>query len=423
MARAITAAIVAALVLVSAAPTDAAYCGCDKPPPESNVAVRPNFAYPTASIILFSQDFVEGRSYRVKFYRPGVLSGRGSGSTKLTGTATAVAVRARDQGDFDPLNPTALLPLRTQLRVKLPRRLKYGPTRIEVVDPTLRSRHPMLVVSEDDFTVIGRPIVLTENMSERDIPVTTGMSRDGHLFFALDMSQVRESTLVDVRIIELLFPLSPELVTGWNIQGFNVGTLRNVPDDPRFGWRLFGANDEDANGGNAYRIRYWRHEFMTWEQAHHPGGSKVHVEDPVEHDYWHQDGTPHIDHDHIVVAIDVQGVSLSKLLRGGLLNLIRLRVSTAAGPNPYAGDPNPTGNVPATTTTTTTIPTGPVGPTSSSGGIDPGTNVVDPVGGATGVIDPTTGVLDPGTGIVDPVTGILDPVTGVLDGFGDVLGR
>jgi hypothetical protein len=407
MSKSFAAAIVAALALASASPAGAAYCGCDKPPPEANVAVRPAFAYPSSSIILFSEDFVEGRSYRVKFYRPGVLSGRGSGSAKLSGTATAIAVRARDQGDFDPLNPSAPLPLRKQLRVKLPRRLKYGPARIDVTDPTLRSRHPMLVVSEDDFTVIGRPIVLTEDMSQRDIPVTTGMSRDGHLFFALDMSQVRESTLIDVRLIELLFPLAPESVTGWNIQGFNVGTLRNVPDDPRFGWRLFGANDEDANGGNAYRIRYWRHEFMTWEQAHHPGGSKVHVEDPVEHDYWHQDGTPHIDHDHIVIAVDVQGLSLSKLLR---LNLIRLRVSTTAGPNPYADDPNPTGNVPATTTTTTTIPPGPLGPTDPTGSVDPGTNVVDPVGGVTGV----------GGGVTDVVGGVLDPVTDVLGG---VLGR
>jgi hypothetical protein len=253
--------------------------------------------------------------------------------------------------------------------------------------------------------------VLTDDMPQRDIPVTTGMSRDGHLFFALDMRQVRESTLIDVRLIELLFPLAPDSVTGWNVQGFNVGTLRNVPDDPRFGWRLFGANDEDANGGNAYRIRYWRHEFMTWEAAHHPGGSKIQVEDPLERDYWHQDGTPHIDHDHIVIAVDVQGISLSQLLRGGVLNLIRLRVSTTPGPNPYADDPNPTGTV-HSTTTTTTIPNGPIGPTGPTGSVDPGTNV-DPVGGVTGVVDGVTGV----------VGGVLDPVTDVLDGLGGVLGR
>jgi hypothetical protein len=413
MSRPFAAAIVAAaLALASARPAGAAYCGCDKPPPEANVAVRPAFAYPSSTILLFSENLVVGRPYRVRFYRAGLLSsGLRLARPKLDATSTAIAVRARDQGDFDPLNPTAPLPLRKQLRVKLPRRLKHGPARIEVIDPLLGARNPVLVVSEDDFTVIGRPIVLTDDMPQRDIPVTTGMSRDGHLFFALDMRQVRESTLIDVRLIELLFPLAPDSVTGWNVQGFNVGTLRNVPDDPRFGWRLFGANDEDANGGNAYRIRYWRHEFMTWEAAHHPGGSKIQVEDPLERDYWHQDGTPHIDHDHIVIAVDVQGISLSQLLRGAVLNLIRLRVSTTPGPNPYADDPNPTGTV-HSTTTTTTIPNGPIGPTGPTGSVDPGTNV-DPVGGVTGVVDGVTGV----------VGGVLDPVTDVLDGLGGVLGR
>jgi hypothetical protein len=328
-------------LLAGRAPARAAYCGCDKPPPDPNVAVRPEFSYPGASIILFSEDFVVGREYTVNFYRFRLLSLVGLLQPRLDARTRARAVRARDQGDFDPLDPTAPLPLRTQLRVKLPRTLEYGPARIEVVDPATGAR--VLVIGEDDFTVIGEPIVLRENMPPRVIPYETGMSRDGHLFFAFDMSRVRNPILLDAEIVDLLLPLFSEGMTGWNVQGFNVGTLRDVPDDPRFGWRLFDPNGHDVSIlGNASRVSYWRHEFWTWELAHHAGGPKVQVDDPLDHDFWHEDGTPHIDHDHIVVAVDVHELDLSRLLSGTELNLIRLHLSTTPSANPYAGDPNPT---------------------------------------------------------------------------------
>jgi hypothetical protein len=333
-----------ALALSGPAPVLAAYCGCDKPPPAANVAVRPEFAYPGATIVLFSENFVEGRRYTINFYRFGVLSQLLFSGAKLDGTTTAVAIRARDQGDFNPLMPAAPLPLRPQLRVTLPTWLHYGPARIEVIDP-LRWRAPVLVVSEDDFTVIGRPIVLTENMSNVDFPYQTGISRDGHVFFAFDMHNVRNPILIDARFIELILPMFAQGITGWNVQGFNVGTLAGIPDDPKFGWRLLDLKGNDVSLlGNASRLRYWRHEFFTWEAAHRPGGTKVLVDNPIDHDYWHQDGTPHFDHDHIVVAVDVSGLDPARLLQGlGVdLNLIRLRISTTVGPNPYSSDPNPT---------------------------------------------------------------------------------
>jgi hypothetical protein len=342
---AVTRALLAfAIAVSSAAPVLAAYCGCDKPPPAPNVPVRPDFAYPGGTIVLFSDHLVEGRQYVVSFYRFRLLSQLGLSRRKLDGTVTATAVRARDQGDFNPLVPTAPLRLRPQLRVTLPPRLHYGPSRIEVRDPQAGPGAPLLVVSEEEFTVIGRPIVMRENMNAT-VPYRTGMSRDGHVFFAFDMHNVRNPILVDARFMELVLPLFADGVTGWNVQGFNVGTLAGIPEDPKFGWRLLDAAGNDISVlGNANRIRYWRHEFFTWEAAHRPGGSKVQVDDPVDHDYWHQDGTPHFDHDHIVVAIDVSALDPSGLLHGiGVdLNLIRLKLSTAVGPNPYAADPNPT---------------------------------------------------------------------------------
>ncbi len=381
--------LVLALVVAGSSPAGAAYCGCDKPPPAANVAVRPDFSYPGAEIILFSQSFELGRRYTVNFYRfrrLGALL-----RPRLDASTTATAIGARDQGDFDPLHPANALPLRTQLRVKLPKRLHYGPSRIEVVDPR-RPSAPVLAISQDEFTVIGKPIVLSETLSDVDVPYTTAMSHDGHIFFAFDMHQVRNETLVDVRMTEVLLPLFASGVTGWNIQGFNVGSLRDVPDEAKFGWRLFDANDADAsNTGNASRIRYWRHEFNTWENAHHTGGTKVLVPNNVDHDYWHEDGTPHFDHDHIVIAVDVSELDPARILRGTRLNAIRLRISTTRTPNPYAADPNPTsGGSPNA---------GPGSPNSGPG---------SPNSGSPTTTTPTAGTADRSDGGLIP--SILDPI-------------
>jgi len=348
-----------ALVVAATPPALAAYCGCDKPPPAPNVAVRPSFTYPGATVVLFSESYVVGRRYTVNFYRFRLLGGLGLLQQRLDGSATAVAVRARDQGDFNPLDPTATLPLKAQLRVKLPARLHYGPSRIEVVDP-LQPATPVKVIGEDDFTVIGRPLALTETMNARSFAYETGMSNDGHVFFAFDMTNVRNEMLMDARMTDLILPLFANGVTGWNVQGFNVGTLAALPDDPKFGFRLLDNSGLDLSTvGNASRISYWRHEFNTWESLHHPGGAKVLGENPIDHDYWHQDGTPHFDQDHIIVAVDVSQLDPSYLLRRTRLNLIRLQITTKRAPNPYAADPNPTndaapGSSTSTTTTTTT---------------------------------------------------------------------
>jgi hypothetical protein len=345
MRKRLPVAVALSLTLLRAVPGLAAYCGCDKPPPAANVPVRPDFSYPGATIILFSDSFVEGRRYVVRFYHVPPAGRLGLARRRLDASTAALAVRARDQGDFNPLVPTATLRLRPQLRVVLPARLHYGPARIEVVDPRRGAAAPVLVIGEDQFTVIGQPIVMSENMSNVSVPYRTGMSADGHVFFAFDMHQVRNPVVIDARFSELVLPLFSTGITGWNVQGFNVGTLAGIPNDPKFGWRLLDAAGDDISVlGNASRLSYWRHEFFTWAAAHEPGGSKVLVDDPIDHDYWHQDGTPHFDHDHIIVAIDMSELDPMNLLHGvGLdLDLIRLQILTTVGPNPYASRPNPT---------------------------------------------------------------------------------
>jgi len=315
------------------------------------VSVRPDFSYPGATIILFSENFVNGRYYTVNFYRF-QLSATLRLYPRLDGSISTVALAARDQGDYDYAHPNAILPLRKQIRAKLPSKLHYGPARIEVIDP-LHPATPVLVISEDEFTVIGQPIVLDEHMDRETLDYQTGMSRDGHIFFAFDMTDVRDETLIDTRFVAGLIPLSGGSITGWNVQGFNVGTPAGLPDDPKFGWRLL---DDSGNPvlGNAHRMSYWRHEFNTWWQIHEEGGAKENVDNPVDRNYWHIDGTPHFDQDHIIVAVDVSALDPAQLLTGTVLNLIRLQISTHESSNPYASDPNPANDVSTTSTTTVT---------------------------------------------------------------------
>ena len=46
-------------------------------------------------------------------------------------------------------------------------------------------------------------------------------------------------------------------------------------------------------------LAYWRHEFRTYKQQHRQLDAWRTDDDPE----WHADGSPHIDHNHIVVAV------------------------------------------------------------------------------------------------------------------------
>jgi hypothetical protein len=59
----------------------------------------------------------------------------------------------------------------------------------------------------------------------------------------------------------------------------------------------------DPGAPHSFELIYDRHEFNTYRAEHaHEGGYGLDPDDPE----WHSDGTRHIDHDHLVIAI--QGV-------------------------------------------------------------------------------------------------------------------
>jgi hypothetical protein len=56
----------------------------------------------------------------------------------------------------------------------------------------------------------------------------------------------------------------------------------------------------DPGAPDSFELVYDRHEFQTYRAAHaHEGGYGLDPRDPA----WHADGSRHIDHDHLVLAI------------------------------------------------------------------------------------------------------------------------
>jgi hypothetical protein len=84
----------------------------------------------------------------------------------------------------------------------------------------------------------------------------------------------------------------PGNVAMYNDQGFLMQLL-----DPTAVQSLFQIVPGDLTTSDV--LAYWRHEFETYKAAHRRNDNLDTDDDPD----WHADGTYHVDHDHIVVAI------------------------------------------------------------------------------------------------------------------------
>ncbi|MGE0684360.1 MAG: hypothetical protein AB7P69_26070, partial [Candidatus Binatia bacterium] len=94
------------------------------------------------------------------------------------------------------------------------------------------------------------------------------------------------------------YPLrfGPKDAVFYNIQGFLMQTLtQGIPG-------LF-TIQAATNSTDSDTLRYSRHEFATYYVQH--GERQTHQLDLTDAN-WHADGTPHIDHDHLVLALVAQ---------------------------------------------------------------------------------------------------------------------
>ena len=267
--RTITWSMLAALVIFTPTTQADAGCGCDKPPPPRAV-VRPFVGYEDIRITLFDDRLEDGRRYDVRFTAADGTSdwSRARGTTKKRDLADGVK--------------------RPQVRVRVPE-LPYGPCKITVFKNLL----PLYTIPDSQFTIAARPLELhdfDEGVTRFDY--STGVGRDGTVYVPVDVSRVDSATTFTAMAEGFRLAYGPGNVAMYNDQGFLMQLL-----DPTAVQSLFQIVPGDLTTSDV--LAYWRHEFASYKAAHRRNDNLDTDDDPD----WHADGTYHVDHDHIVVAI------------------------------------------------------------------------------------------------------------------------
>ena len=243
-------------------------CGCDKPPPP-RAAIRPFVGYVDQHVTLFDDRLAAGRRYDVLFE---------SSETGMSDWSGGRAVPRRDLADGER---------RVQLRVSVAE-VSFGPCRVSV----WQDGQMLFALGDDAFTVAAAPIALHDFAEgiTRD-GYRTGVGRDGTLYVPVDVSRVDAATTFVGETSGLPLRFGAGDVAMYNDQGFLMQVLQ--PGNTQ----LFSIAGGDLLRSD--RLSYWRHEFATYKQDHRRRDGRALDGDPD----WHVDGTYHVDHDHIVVAI------------------------------------------------------------------------------------------------------------------------
>jgi hypothetical protein len=237
-------------------------CGCAKPPPAMDV-VRPSFASPGDNVTFFPPDNQPGE-YEVQI-----------GDKTIQKTA----VLKRDLADGTD---------KWQVVVKAPQ-LPPGPTAIEVRGPG-----SAISVPATDFTMMQAPLVLQEGDGETIAKCySAAVTADHIVLIPLDITAIDDHILFNGlgEGYPLLFRASDVMI--YNTQGFLMQLLTTPNAQGIYEIEDYGQPDSLA-------LTYDRHEFVTYRQQHaHVGGLGL---DPLDH-AWHTDGTYHVDHNRLVLAI------------------------------------------------------------------------------------------------------------------------
>ena len=171
--------------------------------------------------------------------------------------------------------------------------LPLGPTGISVT--AAGQSDPLVVIDDAAFTVIPQPVALPLEAGEYRLPdFQAAVGRDGTVYLSLDLSDIKHPRTFKVQALGYPLVFMSDGVMFYNTQGVLMQVLGE--DMPGL-FSLASSNsttDSDILG-------YSRHEFNTWYLQHFE--RQPHSLDP-EDPNWHEDGTPHVDHDHLIVAIE-----------------------------------------------------------------------------------------------------------------------
>jgi hypothetical protein len=264
--------VLAEALLVSPPSRVEAGCGCEKPPPPL-ADIRPNAAYVGAYVQLFAPEFQIGQTYNVTFT---------SGTTGQSITVQSAPVLRRDVADAR---------YKPQLIVQVPL-LSLGPTSLSV-------RHAgqsddVFFADDASFTVVPQPLVIPSQTGEYRIQgVQAAVSRGRVMYLSLDLSRVTLPMIFQVQAKGYPLRFGGDDVTFYNGQGFLMQLLdQGMPG-------LF-AVATATSSGDSNLLRYSRHEFNSFYLHHRE--RQYHQLDAADPN-WHTDGTPHIDHDHLIAAL------------------------------------------------------------------------------------------------------------------------
>ena len=280
LSRIVQTAALATLLAVLLAPAPAsAGCGCSKPPPPP-AAVRPQVTYSGMPVTLISNQLAAGASYDVTFT---AMSGQ-------TATVRGQATSKRDLADAA---------YKAQLTVPLPA-LPLGPAAIAV--RALGATVPLLTLTDDLFTVAPDPLALPLAYGTWSYPgLQAAVGRNGVVYLSLDLTDMYQPLVFEAELAGYPLRFAATDVVFRNTQGFLMQLL--VQGDgkkasaPLPGMAVFPAVSPATTSD---QLHYSRHEFNTYYLEHferHP-----HAVDATDH-AWHLDGSRHIDHDHLIVAI------------------------------------------------------------------------------------------------------------------------
>ena len=264
---------IGALLLGTPSRTQAG-CGCEKPPPIL-AAVRPSATYAGALVSLFSDAFDAGASYEVTF----------TAMNGVAATVSATATVARDLADGVE---------KPQLQVDLPA-LPLGPAGITV--RASESSAPLLTIPDRDFIVAPSPVALPLQYGEWSYPATSlAVDRDGVAYLSLDLTGMTQPLVFEAEMDGYPLRFSSRDVVFTNTQGF----LMQLLVQPQSGEAIPGMFVYPATASTkSDRLHYSRHEFRTYFLDHYE--RSPHAVDSTGN--WHADGSRHVDHDHLVVAI------------------------------------------------------------------------------------------------------------------------
>ena len=257
----------AAIALTRPVPATAG-CGCAKPPP-ARAAIRPFVGYVDQTATLFDERLVPGETYDVQF-----LSTVDGGTDWSRGKAQS----RRDLADGE---------MRSQLRVRVGD-VALGPCRVSV----WRGGRELYALGDDEFTVTSGPVALHDfkEAVTRD-SYQAGVGKDGTVYLAVDVGRVSDATTFTGAADGFPLHFGATSVAIYNEQGFLMQLLD--PSAPG----LFRIRSGATMGSDA--LDYWRHEFRSYKEEHR----KVDARRTDGDADWHVDGSYHVDHDHLVVAI------------------------------------------------------------------------------------------------------------------------